>query len=112
MRLITFGTTQLHNHETSFNRRHYAEWVLKMNYARVLFARFHVQESQHLFQLNFWRVPSKLTGSPTRDRVFDRVRHRRLAGYSTQSVQPDTVAKRRFWERKSSTGNCYRIKIG
>jgi len=58
------------------------------------------------------RILSKLSGSPTRHRVFNTVHHHRLAGCSTESSQPSTGAKRRFWERKSSAGNCYRIKIG
>ena len=31
MRLITFGTNQLQDHETSFNRRHYAVWVTQID---------------------------------------------------------------------------------
>jgi len=42
----------------------------------------------------------------------NRVSVRRLAACPTQSVQPRSVANRRFWFGKYSAKSCHRIKIG
>jgi hypothetical protein len=44
--------------------------------------------------------------------VFNTVRHRRRPGCSAESVQPSSVAKRRFWRKGGSTQDYFCIKIG